>query len=112
MLESIKFRGSCYLEKLCNLGVLSSPAIRLELLKNNGYISDMKRQTIVERIPCEFNLIDDGFILFGPFGSIYGKFDSIHVLEEKLIIYSNDKSYHLIFKDMEDLKKVKGLLNR
>lgn len=116
MLEDIKFRSVVYLEKLCNLSMKSNDIIKSELSNlhdNGGYISNLKRRVIVERIPCEFNIISDGFILFGSFGSIYGKFDKTYCssCENRLSIYINNICYNMVFKNSEDLKKVNNILS-
>lgn len=110
MLEDIKFRGVCHLEKLCVLSNKSDSQLCSDLRKLTNIV-DMKRQTVVEHIPCEFVLISDGFILFGVFGSISGRLldGSYSISNNKLSLFSNGRCYRLIFKGKE-IDEVKGLL--
>lgn len=110
MLEDIKFRSVCHLEKLCVLSNKSNEQLLSDLSKLTNIV-DMKRQTVISHIPCEFVLISDGFMLFGAFGSISGRLldGSYSISNNRLSLFSNGRCYRLIFKGKE-IDEVKGLL--
>lgn len=112
MLESIKFRCSVGLLKVHPLILSDNEQVRSELDSIKGNIVDMKDRVIIEIIPCDFSIIDTGFVLFGPFGSIYGNFNKgvSYTWGEYLILSTGKSVYRLKIKDT-DKERLKGVLS-
>lgn len=112
MLESIKFRGSVGLLKVHPLVLSDNEQVKSELDSIKGNIVDMKDRVIIEIIPCDFSIIDTGFVLFGPFGSIYGNFSKgvSYTWGEYLILSTGKSVYRLKIKDT-DKERLKGVLS-
>lgn len=112
MIESVKFRGSVGLLKIHPLVLSDTIQVKRELGSIEGQIVDMKDRIIIEIIPCDLSIVDNGFILFGPFGSIYGNFSkgASYTWGEYLIISMGKSIYRLKVKEI-DKEKLKEVLS-